>query len=207
MLVVDSRVVHSEGGEVLCAHTPPAPPARFTDDLSPTAPSIVLRAPQPVVGFEVLTMLIAASNDPALCQATYLSEGLDAFTAERWANDRRTRSWVVYQDDRPVGWVEVDVVRDSCGLVIPERSRELEIWLLPHVRGLRIFQRALFALREDLVAQGVSHLVGIAWVSNHASIKAMRRSGFEILGDAWWGSTSTGGMCTVGVLRISADRT
>jgi L-amino acid N-acyltransferase YncA len=173
--------------------------------VNPT-PSIAVRSVQPVVSRVVLTMLVSASNDPELCQATYLPERLDMSTAAHWVRDRRTRSWVVYLDDLPVGWVEVDAVKDACGLAIPEQSQELEVWLLPHARGRRIFQHVLAVLRPELIAQGVSHLVGVAWVSNYASVQAMRRAGFEMIGDAWWGPENTGGLCTVGVLPLETSR-
>ena len=43
--------------------------------------NIAVRSVQPVVSQEVLTMLVSASNDPGLCQATYLPERLDMPTA------------------------------------------------------------------------------------------------------------------------------
>lgn len=136
-----------------------------------------------------------------LCQATYLPAGLNETAAAHWAGERGARGWAIYLDGQPVGWLEIDAVKDPCGFDLPADCAEIEIWFLPHARGKRLFQGTLLAIEGILRATGVSYLVGVAWVANRSSVKAMRSNGFEILGDGWWGDDVEGGMCTVGILQ------
>jgi RimJ/RimL family protein N-acetyltransferase len=166
----------------------------------------VVAAAQAVSDPAVAAMIASASNDHDLCHATYLPAGLDETAAVHWIGERVGRGYAIHLDKQPVGWVEIDTVKDSCGFDLPAGSAEFEIWLLPHARGKHLFRRSLTAIEANLLATGVTHLVGVAWVTNHASIKAMRNSGFTILGDGWWGDLTEGGLCTVGVLQLGNSR-
>lgn len=165
----------------------------------------VLSAYDALTDRAVITMLVDASNDPALCDATYLPAKMGKSEAAQWLEERQGRGFVIYLDHQPVGWLETAAVKDDCGFALPERTVELEIWLLPHARGKRLYQVSLLALAERLLAQGVEYILSVAWITNHSSIQAMHRAGFTRLGDGWWGDQTTGGMCTVGLLRLGGD--
>lgn len=164
----------------------------------------VVPAAQATADPAVMAMIARASNDHDLCHATYLPAGLDETASVHWLSERVGRGYAVLLEEQPVGWMESNTVKDSCGFDLPDGSAELEIWLLPHARGQHIFRLTLTAIEANLMASGVTHLVGVAWATNQASVRAMRSSGFEILGDGWWGDTLEGGICTVGLLTLGS---
>ena len=152
----------------------------------------------------VRQMLLQASHDRELCDATYLPYGLESADVERWASDHRA-AWVVLDNEVPVGWWEVQPLKDSCGFALPPGTWEREVWLLPEARGRRLIQQATELLLPGLISRGVTHLAGIAWSDNSSSIQGMRNAGFEILGQGWWGEPPNGGWCVVGLLSIGSD--
>jgi L-amino acid N-acyltransferase YncA len=130
--------------------------------------------------------LSTASRDAALCDATYLPESLGAADAVEWSRERHGRAWVLVFGEELVGWFEVGPVRSACGFDLPVGSIEWEIWLLPQARGRRLMRRALGLLRATLRASGATHVVGVAWESNVASVRGMQNAGFTLLGHGWW---------------------
>lgn len=166
----------------------------------------LVAAEQVAADSAVVAMVVSASGDGGLCQATYLPAGLDAPAALCWIGAQVGGGYAIYLGSQPVGWLGVSAVKDSCGFDLPAGSAEFEIWLLPCARGKRVFRESLLALEGRLLSGEVTHLVGVAWVTNQSSVRAMRASGFEILGDGWWGDTIEGGVCTVGILQIGSNR-
>ena len=150
----------------------------------------------------VIRMVVSASTDQKLCDATYLPYVMGTSEATRWMTARPGLAWVLVENGIPVGWWEITPLEESCGFTFPTGSWEREVWLVPEARGRRIVQRSTELLHPQLLAHGVTHLVGIAWRDNVSGIRGMQNAGFELLGEGWWGSASDGGLCVVGVQQL-----
>jgi hypothetical protein len=72
----------------------------------------------------VISMLIEASFDSRLVDATYLPEKMSAEEAREWASERAGRAYVMFLDDVPVGWYETGPTHSTCGFETPEGTLE-----------------------------------------------------------------------------------
>jgi len=156
---------------------------------------------------EVVPMLVAASKDAELCDNTYLPPNLQTAEAHTWL-EGRDHAYMIIDDSEPVGWFEVEELSDHYGIELPDHTHEVEFWLLPSARGRGILASATAQLSDELARRGVTHLVGIAWEDNDASIRSMRRNGYEHAGRVWWEpgelhGDSRAGWCQIWLLSVA----
>ena len=152
----------------------------------------------------VLGMIMAASSDLTLCDATYLPAGLNLLDAEDWLATRGPMAWVLMCNGAPCGWYELGPLKGSIGLELPDGTLEREVWLLPAWRGQGVVREATALLTPPMQLAGVRHVLGVAWESNVAAIKGMKRAGFARLGRVWWEHTDyEPGWCDAWMLNVS----
>jgi RimJ/RimL family protein N-acetyltransferase len=64
-------------------------------------------------------------------------------------------------------------------------------------------RRVLELLRAPLRTLGATHVVGVAWESNVASVRGMQNAGFTRLGRGWWEHEAyEPGWCEVWLLEL-----
>lgn len=152
---------------------------------------------------EVLSMVLRASADEALCDATYLPVGMDAVAARAWLEACGELAWVVWADGEPCGFVGFDELRGSIGLQLGEGVMEREVWLEASWRGLGVIHAAMQLVVPSLRACGVRTVLGVAWEDNYAAVRGMERGGFTRLGRVWWEQAeSEPGWCESWVLEL-----
>jgi RimJ/RimL family protein N-acetyltransferase len=152
----------------------------------------------------ILDMIVAASSDPTLCDATYLPAGFNLLDAADWLAARGPLAWVLTCNGTPCGWYELGVLKGSIGLELPKGTLEREVWLLPTWRGQGVVREATTFLTPGMQLAGVRHVLGVAWESNVAAIKGMEHAGFTRLGRVWWEHTAyEPGWCDAWMLNVS----
>lgn len=120
-----------------------------------------------------------------------------------WLAGREGDAWVIRLDGKPVGWIEVASVRDSCGVSVPAGTVEREVWLLPEARGKRVSTEATRLLAPHLRARGVENVLDVIWETNAPALRAAARGGFERIGRGWWEHEGEApGWCEVWLLRL-----
>jgi len=151
----------------------------------------------------VISMLIEASFDSRLVDATYLPEKMSAEEAREWAYERAGRAYVMFLDDVPVGWYETGPIHSTCGFETPEGTLEREVWLVGAARGMRLINKTTELLRHDFLESGVTHLLGVTWDSNVSAKQALLNSGATRLGLGLWEHASyTSGWCEVWLIEL-----
>ena len=131
-------------------------------------------------------LLVTASADEQLLDATYLPPNLDESGAVAWAASEAGRGWFMYLEGNPVGFYGVGPLRSACGLDVPSAVVEREVWLTPAARGQGVVRAATELLRELFLERGVEHIVSVMAASNAAAIAGVRNGGFKQLGHGWW---------------------
>lgn len=159
---------------------------------------------------DVVSMLVSASRDADLCDATYLPPRMGRAQATRWLDERPPTSWVVYIDETPAGWYELSVPKGELDVGLPDRTGlfEREVWLLPAHRGHGLIRQCTELLRPEFDAHGVELILGVAWETNTSAIRAMQHQGFKFLDRTWWSSkdATEQGWCEAWVLDLAAQR-
>lgn len=131
-------------------------------------------------------LLVTASTDEQLLDATYLPPNLDERGAVAWASSEAGRGWFMYLEGDPVGFYGVGPLRSACGLDIPSAAVEREVWLTRPARGQGVVRAATELLRARLLERGVEHIVSVMAASNAAAIAGVKNGGFKQLGHGWW---------------------
>jgi RimJ/RimL family protein N-acetyltransferase len=148
-------------------------------------------------------LLVTASTDETLLDATYLPSDLDERGAVAWASSEAGRGWFMYLEGNPVGFYGVGPLRSSCGLDIPSAAVEREVWLTPAARGQGVVRAATELLRERLLERGVEYIVSVIAASNSAAIAGVKNGGFKQLGHGWWEHAEYGRYwCEVWILNL-----
>lgn len=156
----------------------------------------------------VITMVVVASADAALCDATYLPPGMDYELAAHYLTERSGSSWVLHWNGEPCGLYELGQLHGSLGIKLPPDTFEREVWLLEPFRGRGIVHRATQQLEPALFAQGVRNIVGVAWTENRSAIRGMEAAGFWPLGRTWWQAEGfEPGWCEAWLLELAAPDT
>jgi hypothetical protein len=151
----------------------------------------------------VLAMVVSASADSELCEATYLPAGMDEVSAREWLEACPSMSWVVWCDGEPCGFLGLDALRGSIGVVLPAATLEREVWLLHPWRGRGVIRAANDLVLPVVVQRGVRAILGVAWEENRAAVRGMERAGFFSLGRVWWDLEGCDpGWCEAWVLRL-----
>jgi hypothetical protein len=152
---------------------------------------------------DVIGVLIEASFDSQLVDATYLPEEMSAEEAREYASERAGRAWVMFLDDVPVGWYEIGPIHSTCGFETPEGTLEREVWLLSAARGMRLINKTTELLRLDFLKSGVTHLLGVTWDSNVSAKQGLLNSGATRLGLGLWEYPGyTSGWCEVWLIDL-----
>jgi hypothetical protein len=133
-----------------------------------------------------LAMLVRASADDDLCEATYLPSNLTHETALAYLNAQPDSSWVLFLDAVPCGLYLLEPVASVIGIDLPPHTFEREVWLLPEFRGRSIINSATSLLTKDLACHGVQNILSVAWESNQSAISSLDRSPLTPLGRVWW---------------------
>jgi hypothetical protein len=151
----------------------------------------------------VLAMVVSASADVELCEATYLPEGMDEFAARAWLGACPSMSWVVWCDGVPCGFLGLDALRGSIGVAVPAATLEREVWLLQPWRGRGVIRAANELILPVAAQRGVRAILGVAWEGNRSAVRGMERAGFSTLGRVWWELDGYDpGWCEAWVLRL-----
>ena len=151
-------------------------------------------------------LLVTASADPSVTEATYLPHGMTSAEAGQWASDHEHRAWVVCCDGVPVGVCSVSSCRDTCGVAVSPLGQETESWLLPAFRHRRLVSQAWQQIYPVVTARDVPQLVAVIWESNVSSIRRVERDGYRHVGRGWWSDGICGGWCVVLVLDLPTRR-
>jgi hypothetical protein len=147
---------------------------------------------------DVIGVLIEASFDSQLIDATYLPEEMSAEEAREYASERAGRAYIVFIDDVPVGWYEIGPIHSACGFKTPAGTFEREVWLLSAARGMRLINKTTELLRHDFLKSGITHLLDVTWDSNLPAKRGLLNSGATRLGVGLWEYPGyTSGWCEV----------
>jgi len=106
-------------------------------------------------------LIVKASADPLIVDATYLPAGLNNKTVFEWASSQKPYAWVLYLGEEPVGFYGLTRAVSTCGIDIPDRSLERDVWLTDSARGQGIVRAATEILREQLVAEGWRYITAV----------------------------------------------
>lgn len=150
-------------------------------------------------------LFVEASADPLIVDATYLPPGLSSGDVVAWASRQARYAWVLYLDDEPVGFYKLTPPLSTCGIEVPDRTLEREVWLTAPARGRGVIRVATELLCAQLIGEGVENIAAVVWESNTAAISGARNAGFKALGRGWWEQPGyEGGWCEVWILGLKA---
>jgi hypothetical protein len=180
------------------AHTTPSRPA-------PDVPLPVSIEPFAAVSPDddaVLAMLIEGSLDPEVLRKNYLPRPLDRERARAYL--AATEGVVLRIGGEAVG-VAAALPDPSPGegVTVPAGSVELDMWVLPRVRGQgpRWFTPVL-----AWIAERHDTLVGVTWADNHVAVAMLLWSGWRQVGRSHWRDDTMAGDCLVFQLDLAAWR-
>lgn len=156
---------------------------------------------------DVLAMVLRASGDAELCDATYLPAGMGAADAQRWLAACEDLTWVVWCGGVPCGFLGVGALHGSIGVELGEGVLEREVWLEAQWRGRGVIRAAMQCVIPVLRAHGVRAVLGVAWEENSSAVRAMANGGFTRVGRVWWEQgDSEPGWCEAWVFALDDQR-
>ena len=148
-------------------------------------------------------LIVKASADPLIVDATYLPADLDSKTVFDWASSQKPYAWVLYLGEDPVGFYGLTPASSTCGIDVPDRSLERDVWLKDSARGQGVVRAATGIVSAQLIAEGWRHITAVIWESNTAALSGVRNAGFKSLGRGWWEKPGyDGGWCEVWILNL-----
>jgi hypothetical protein len=140
-----------------------------------------------------IEMRIARARDLEVLQKNYRPRPIDRAGARAYF--ATTEGVVLRLGGVPVGVAAVlSTPWPGDGVVVPIGSAELEIWVLPSVRGQgpRWFTPVL-----SWVAERHDQLVGVAWADSYGAIEMLHRVGWQSIGRSYWRDENVSGECKV----------
>jgi hypothetical protein len=153
---------------------------------------------------EVVAMLIAASQEPALPHATYLPPNLDEARARDYCAGHD--GYVLRKDGVPVGAVIVhDVPNPGAGVALPPRCIEAESWLLAAHRGAGLLRRA-WPMIADALSARADFVAAVCWQENAQALASVAARGYERLGRSYFSGADGEGFCEIWIYDLHAHR-
>lgn len=159
---------------------------------------------------DVVALLVAASQDPAINASTELPSRLDAERARAYA--LTNEGVVIRSDGKPIGaGILQRHPNVGEGVTVPPGAVQLDEWLLPEARGRGLLSEGgAWPLLRDWLAQRCDYEVSVVWEDHLAMLGILAARGYTRVGRSYWqsppGADVAQGYCEVWLADLRPHR-